>query len=346
VSDGVVYIGGHFRYLNDYYGFNQADDGAVARPGVAALDPANGLPFSWNPGRNPRGAGASALFADSSGLYVGSDTDWIGNYQYFRGKLAYFPKVGGKTLPVNDVKQLPGKVYGFGRSASSVMVRETDGHQVTAESWVPFPVPGTTASMHGAFMVDGSMYYFGFTTLDRDTTTLHKRSFDGSTFGPEVRLDPYHDATWDGVATGTKVIERHKGTPIPPLGQVRMTYFKGMAPDIFAAESEQIQGVFFSNGRIYYSLLGQPTLYYRYFTPESGIIGAARFTVPGVDLSDAKGMFLSNDTIYWASNSSPNLMATPFNNGAPDGTKTSVAVSPTTTSPSQSSWASTGLFVG
>ena len=47
--------------------------GAVPRPGLAALDPVSGLPLSWNPGRNPRGARRSyAISATADGLWVGS----------------------------------------------------------------------------------------------------------------------------------------------------------------------------------------------------------------------------------------------------------------------------------
>ena len=75
VTATSVYVGGHFRWMNNHDATWSPLQGAVPRPGVAALDPESGLPQVWNPGRNPRGAGTSALLATTAGLYVGSDTD-------------------------------------------------------------------------------------------------------------------------------------------------------------------------------------------------------------------------------------------------------------------------------
>ena len=93
VTGDVVYLGGHMRWQNNPYQADQAGPGAVAREGIAALDVVNGVPISWNPGRE-RGAGAQALYATPAGLWVGSDTTQIGNQR--RGRIAFLPIAGGE----------------------------------------------------------------------------------------------------------------------------------------------------------------------------------------------------------------------------------------------------------
>ena len=67
--------------------------------------------MAWNPGRNPRGAGAYSLFATPTGLYVGIDTDYIGSYHYLRMKMAFFPLAGGAPVASDAPQALPGNVY-------------------------------------------------------------------------------------------------------------------------------------------------------------------------------------------------------------------------------------------
>jgi PKD repeat protein len=129
ITGTVVYAGGHMRWMNNPNASDFAGGGAVPRPGIVALDPANGMPLTWNPGRNPRGAGAYSLLATAQGLYVGSDTDYIGNRKYFRGKIAFFPLAGGAPPASTAVQALPGGAYlgGAQAGASNVLYRVNAG---------------------------------------------------------------------------------------------------------------------------------------------------------------------------------------------------------------------------
>ncbi|WP_242623924.1 malectin domain-containing carbohydrate-binding protein [Micromonospora kangleipakensis] len=119
ISEQAVYVGGHFRWANNPISRDMAGPGAVGRASIAALDPASGLPLSWNPGRNPRGYGVTEMLVTPQGLWLGSDQDWIGNYNYKRGKIAFFPLTGGNAPHSTATKGLPGNVYQAGRSAQT-----------------------------------------------------------------------------------------------------------------------------------------------------------------------------------------------------------------------------------
>ncbi len=115
----AIYLGGHARWINNPNGSDSAGTGAVPRPGLVALDPASGLPLTWNPGRNPRGAGAFALLATSQGLYVGSDTNYFGNNHYERDEIGFFPLAGGYTPASTSTAALPANVYEAGALPNS-----------------------------------------------------------------------------------------------------------------------------------------------------------------------------------------------------------------------------------
>ncbi len=44
----------------------------------------------------------------------------------------------------------------------------------------------------------------------------------------------------------------------------------------------------YADGRLYYTLNGQTALYTRTFSPDSGIVGANRSTVPGITLRKSR----------------------------------------------------------
>jgi len=116
VTETAVYVGGHQRWLNNSRASDYAGPGAVPRPGLAALNTQTGIPLKWNPGRNPRGEAAYTLYPSNAGLWVGSDTDYIGNRQYRRPRLAMFPLASGAPEAPEGAASVPGTAYLGGRS--------------------------------------------------------------------------------------------------------------------------------------------------------------------------------------------------------------------------------------
>jgi hypothetical protein len=136
VTGVAIYTGGHMRWQNNPFQGDQAGPGAVPREGIAALDPANGLPLSWNPGRT-RGVGAQALYATSTGLWVGSDTNKIGNPRETHTRIAFMPLAGGTTIPTVNPAALPNDLFLAERtncSAGGVFYRVNGAGPVLPES--------------------------------------------------------------------------------------------------------------------------------------------------------------------------------------------------------------------
>jgi PKD repeat protein len=274
VTGTAIYVGGHERWVNNTKGSDAPGEGSVPRPGMAAFDPVNGMPLAWNPGREPRGAGAYAMFATADGLYVGSDTDWIGNHKYQHKKLAFFPLTGGETLASNTTDTLPGNVYLLGTpTGGTARAVHFDG----STAGTPTTVGGVDWSgARGAFETNGQVYYG-----DTDGN-FYQRSFNGTTFGPAVAIDPYDDPAWDNVQTGS--------------GQT----YRGTKSD-FYGEMSSITSMFYSGGRVYYTRSGQGTLFSRWFEPDSGVMGADEFTTTGgPSFTGVTGAFLSGSTLYYA----------------------------------------------
>ena len=117
VTSSAVYVGGHNRWMNNSFVADRPGAGAVYVSGLAALDPATGLPFDWLPFRTT-GVGVFDLYANDQGLWVGHDTDWIGHELHY--KLAYFPLAGGKAVPNPSYGALPSSVYQIGQSGTAV----------------------------------------------------------------------------------------------------------------------------------------------------------------------------------------------------------------------------------
>lgn len=290
ITDTAVYTGGHFRWANNPFAGDKPGQGAVGREGIVALDPASGLPFSWNPGRD-KGVGVFDMLATDEGLWVGSDTDNIGGE--FHQKLALFPVTGGTAIPAYSTGELPGDVYsggGIGGGATNYLRhRSFDG--TTTGAVVNDSTGGTDwRAARGAFMINGELFYGG------SDGSFNRRSFDGTALGSITKIDAADQL-------------------------VNMTTWHSQVPNI--------TGMFFAKGRIYYTR-GQSALYYRTFNPESNVVGAQEFTavtnLPGMSWSSAGGMFVDGGSLYYVNNNNGRLYKVAFSAaGVPSGASTEVS---------------------
>ncbi len=333
VTGSAVYVGGHQRWMNNGNGRDSAGAGAVPRPGLAALDPRTGVPLSWNPGRNPRGVGAEALLATSAGLYVGSDTDYIGNRQYLRPRLAYFPLAGGTALPDENTGTLPTNVYLAGRSTATATAGTNDVRArfytgTTVGTDVAVDAAGLEWSRaRGAFMAGRTLFY-GYPNA-AGSYYLYRRTFDGVAFGPATAIDPYNDPYWSTIATGS-------------LRNNQPVLYRGALP-AFYSQLSSVTGMFYRDGRLYYTRSGASGLYYRSFSVESGIVGTVEYTVATSGFNDVAGTFVAGNDLYWASAVWGDLRRMTFVDGVPSGTVTTASPGPFS---GGRDWRSRAMFLG
>jgi hypothetical protein len=96
ITGPAVYVAGHQRWANNPQGADKAGPGALARQGIAALDPTTGKALTWNPGRE-RGLRAFRIVPTAEGLYILSDSTKFANE--YHPRLTYLTVAGG-TAPV------------------------------------------------------------------------------------------------------------------------------------------------------------------------------------------------------------------------------------------------------
>ncbi|MCU1361930.1 MAG: domain containing protein, partial [Ilumatobacteraceae bacterium] len=163
---------------------------------------------------------------------------------------------------------------------------------------------------------------------------VQRRSFDGTTAGASTVAAG--TIPWNKVrgsfmvnntlytlsSDGTLVRRTYDGTTFGP-GTATFTYANGILSEV-----PTMTGIFFdpATSRIYYTLSGQSTLYYRSFLPEDSVIGAIRGTATGTVASlnptRVRGMFLAGGNLYFADNTTGFLQKIGFSGGAVTGTAT------------------------
>ena len=172
----AVYVGGHQRWWNNPFVGDRQGAGAVSRPGIAALDPLNGVPFRWNPVRDPRGLGVQALVATDAGLWVGSDTANIGGE--YHGELAFMPLEGGSAVPKHVNFDLPNELYTMPSSGGGEYLAHRPFTGTVPGTTVQLSTPGANwSNARGAFFTNGKIY------AGWSDGTFTSRTFDGTTVG-------------------------------------------------------------------------------------------------------------------------------------------------------------------
>jgi hypothetical protein len=277
VTEDVVYVGGHQRWQNNPTRGDAAGQGAVSRPGIAALRATSGVPFSWNPTRT-LGVGVKDMLATNAGLFVGSDTSTFGGETHRR--IAFVPLSSGKDLPVDNPLELPGDVYRVASGQSQLTRTRFDGTSITSGPTAVPNGPGWGTSV-GAFMLNGTLY----TAYSNGNFT--KQNFDGTNYGPATLVD-----TADELVRQT---DWHN-TDVPSI--TSLFYYGGK---IYFTRSGQSS--LFSRGFEPESdIVGQ----IRQSTP----------SVSDVSFSSMRGAFVAEDKLYFA-NSSGQLSVADWNGTAP-----------------------------
>lgn len=274
VTGAAVYVGGHQKWMNSVAGVLTQTPSAVDRPGLAALDPLSGVPMSWNPTRI-RGLGVFDMVASPTGLWIGHDTETVGNPAETRMRVGFFPIAGGTEVPRAQPATLPKNLFIAGTDGS-LKKRSYTGTSFGPLTSVTNPGSVPWATVNGAFMAAGKVYYA------RADGTLWAAPFNGSTVGASVDLGSWFSFT-------------------------------------------DVKGLTYDRGRMYYTT-GDGRLYYRGFALENGLVGAQAVTAATSGYTDAKSLFVANNSLYFVRSGDGRLYRVALTTtGLPTGAATAVS---------------------
>ena len=183
---------------------------------------------------------------------------------------------------------------------------------------------------------------------------LARRSFDGSATGTATTL-PTPGTDWShargafvtngklygGWDNGLFYSRPFDGTTVGAPTQVDL---HGLTTSNFPVAN--ITGMFFTNGRIYYTLANDARMYMKYFTPEDDAVGTQTFTVSGatdgLNWSAVSGMTFAQGKIYFG-RTNGNLYRMNFANGVPTPGTEALISGPATGD--GKTWTSRGMFI-
>jgi len=273
ITESAVYIGGHQRWANNPHpspGGDNDGPGAVSRPGIAALDPASGVPLSWNPGRD-RGRGVEALYATDDYLMVGSDTAYFAGR--LRQRLAMLPLQGGTANPTPQDVRLPVSFF-YTASGDSLNRMAFDGQTFGSVTTVSGPGRDgvSWSGNRDGFAQHGRLHYFG------PSQAFYSRSFNGSTVGTSVT----------NLSTSVGYVDTNDN--LTPYDQPY-----GVAETRSAA---------FKDGRVVYTRANDSRLFHRGHSLESGILEGYEWVASSKDWSGARALEFVGDFLYaaWSDN--------------------------------------------
>ncbi len=199
----------------------------------------------------------------------------------YHARIGFLPLAGGTTPPRPTVGTIPGDVYAVPTTVNHPVVRTVTETSSGPDRDVPAGGIDWTTA-RGGFMLDNQIY------TGWSNGQFNRRTFDGTTYGAATPINLadqiVNDAAWH--------------------------------TDVAAST-----GMFWKDGRLYYTVSGQTSLYYRRFTVESYVVGAQRFTATAsnaqIDFSKVTGMFFANGRLYWGSSLDGNLRRVDFVNDQP-----------------------------
>ncbi|MEV6630931.1 hypothetical protein AB0M54_09280 [Actinoplanes sp. NPDC051470] len=300
-ADGLIYVGGHFRWLSNANGSDVRGPGGIDRYGFGALDATNGLPVAWNPGRSPGDAlppGGTEwgpivweIWKGSNGVYIGQDSDGVA--QEYHGRQALFPTAGGRTIAVqNAPAATSGYLYRGGGATAFTKVAFNGTALGAATSSTQTQLNGAKA----AFSLSNKVYWS--TTAGK----LNASVFSAGSAGAPWEASGFN--TWFNASTMTGAFYL-SGRMYYTLSGSNALYYRYFTPDgsiigctqftlpTTGVDWSTVRGLAWANGNVLY---GSTTgvLKRAAFNP------AAANAVVGTTASQIAGSGWNNPTLFFA----------------------------------------------